>query len=94
MRSFYPSMRTPKVPLVGMDQVCVLHSFNSPSCFEAPKSVPLLESRFSVYLESTLFNHSLGDPSCAAKVKRQVSATSAWVKVTENRKQAQVAEVA
>lgn len=77
MLSFYPSMRTPRVPLVGMDHVCVLHSLNSPSCFEAPKSVPLLESRFSVYLESTLFNHSLGDPSCAAKVKRQVSATSA-----------------
>lgn len=77
MLSFYPSMRTPKVPLVGMDRVCVLHSFNPPSCFEAPKSVPLLESRFSVYLESTLFNHSLGDPSRAAKVKRQISATSA-----------------
>ena len=54
-------MRTLKVLLVCRDHVCILHSFNSLSCFETPKSVSLLEPRLSVYPESTLLDHSLDD---------------------------------
>lgn len=61
MFSFSFSMRTFKVLLVSRAHVCILHSFNAPSCFETPHSVSLLEPRFSVYPESTLLDHSLDD---------------------------------